>query len=346
MKLLLLYTELAGYTVSCIKEFLKHDNNNIVTIIRYPINNEAPFNFSENDSRISLIKVQNVNKSLIIELIKNHDLTLCSGWIDKTYLRAIKESVYCDNVSLMLDNPWKQSFRQILGSFWFKIFYKNNFKYAFVAGNKQSLFAQKLGFLPNRIFKGLYSADNIYFNSVYYEKQKQSINKRFVYCGRYTKDKGINDLCNAFILSLIETNHDWELWCCGTGELYVNRILHPKIRHFGFIQPSDIKDIMLSTDIYVMPSISEPWGVSLHEFTCAGFPVIVSDRVNSQEVFFKEKINGYSFRAGNINDLKNCILRYTTMNDKSIINMGQKSNEFSKNLSVKMWVDTIYKMNI
>jgi glycosyltransferase involved in cell wall biosynthesis len=113
-----------------------------------------------------------------------------------------------------------------------------------VAGKPQKKYALKLGFDESRIIEGVYSADYDYFNKQFedtIDKKKANLPHRFLYVGRYIERKGIKELWNAFIKLKEETGTDWELWCCGTGPLEDQRVEHPQIKHFGFVQPEQME---------------------------------------------------------------------------------------------------------
>ena len=44
-----------------------------------------------------------------------------------------------------------------------------------------------------------------------------------------------------------ENTTDWELWCVGTGPCFKERMIHPKIKHFGFLQQNEVLELMEKT---------------------------------------------------------------------------------------------------
>ena len=83
-KLLILYTELAGYLVSCVN--LMAQKGVEIHIVRYPVNKEAPFQFQfEQNIHLHEIndhrgKLEGLSKSI------QPDAILCSGWVEAEYL--------------------------------------------------------------------------------------------------------------------------------------------------------------------------------------------------------------------------------------------------------------------
>jgi hypothetical protein len=67
MKILILYRELAGYTLECLNKLAA---NHLLLVVHYPINKEAPFNFEFN-SAIQLESKSELTSKKIIEFNPN-----------------------------------------------------------------------------------------------------------------------------------------------------------------------------------------------------------------------------------------------------------------------------------
>jgi glycosyltransferase involved in cell wall biosynthesis len=164
-----------------------------------------------------------------------------------------------------------------------------------------------------------------------------------LYAARYVKQKGIFDLWEAFKLLQNEHPNDWELWCIGTGIEFENRIEHPQIKHFGFVQPADIETIVRDTGVYVLPSIVEPWGVSTQEFAICGYPLILSSEIGASELFLGE--NGKSFPASDVDALKDAMLEFVKMEHTELIKMGEISHQKGMAYTTTDWVNKILGIN-
>lgn len=104
----------------------------------------------------------------------------------------------------------------------------------------------------------------------------------FGFVGRVTRDKGINELLEAF-KRLLNDIEDIRLVLVGsneynesnTNEIYEWALLNNKI---DFIGPSYCVEKYLSAmDCYVLPSYREGFGIGVIEAEAMGLPVIVSD---------------------------------------------------------------------
>ena len=139
-----------------------------------------------------------------------------------------------------------------------------------------------------------------------------------------------------------EEPNEWELWCLGAGNLEPAE--HPKIKHFGFVQPKDLEPILEQCGVFVLPSRFEPWGVVAHEYAAAGFPLLLSDEVGAKEAFLEEGKNGFVFNSSNPKELKNVLKKVINLSSKELILMSEKSHHLAQYNSPEIWTNT--KQNI
>lgn len=340
MKILVLYEELALYLVNGFNVFAQNNECEIL-IISKKVNSIAPFKFGELNHRISIKEREEFSGPELVNLATKFspDMIFLGGWIYKPYLNIVKKL----NVKALIafDNQWNGSLRQIIGSLYFKLTLKRYISKAFVAGKKQSEFARRLGFTSSNITEGLYCCDHDLFSS--YSKFKigstEPFPKRFLFVGRYVKEKGIEELWSAFIDLQKEQPSDWELWCLGKGD--IKPVEHERIKHFGFLQPSEMEKVVKNTGVFVLPSSFEPWGVVVHEYASAGFPLLCSDRVGANDMFLSENINGFTFKAENIDELKKNLNKFTSMSDIELRRMAFESFVLASKLTPYIWAEKL-----
>lgn len=343
-KALFLYTELAGYALACFDALVKRGIE--VHVVHFPVNSEAPFDLHRKEG-VFFYERKRMNRHDIFDLAERISPTIiiCSGWIDKDYVNVCRKFRHSAITVLAMDNKWSGSLKQHIASVAGKFTISRYFHNAWVPGSWQAKYAMRLGFRKECIRTGFYSCDHPYFDHLYSlmraDKEK-NFPHRFIFSGRYYDFKGVQELWEAFTEQKKEYPNDWELWCMGTGT--VIPLQHPSIKHFGFIQPSDLGKYMKDAGVFVMPSRFEPWGVALHEFTAAGFPVICSDQVGAAEAFLQEGKNGLSFPAGDKWSLKNAMRKMMTLSDKELGAMGVVSSELAKKITPSAWAQTVFKM--
>ena len=154
MRFLFLYTEIAEYFLSCCNELAKHGE---VHIVRWPVNKEAPFKFEFNDK----LKIYNKNNYTVTELqqlIKeiNPSLIVCSGWIDKDYLKTTKNYFKTIPTVMSCDTHWNGSLKQKLATIISRFTLLRIFSHAWVPGTPQKKYVSHLGFKSQNILTGFY----------------------------------------------------------------------------------------------------------------------------------------------------------------------------------------------
>ena len=71
----------------------------------------------------------------------------------------------------------------------------------------------------------------------------------------------------------------------------------------GFVNQSELPALYAASDIFVLPSEHEPWGLAVNEAMCAGLPVVVSREVGCALDLVQDGVNGYTPAAGDIEGL-------------------------------------------
>jgi glycosyltransferase involved in cell wall biosynthesis len=341
MKVLFLYTELAGYVRHCF-EMLANAGAD-VSVVAYPVNPEAPFEFNDHSSKVTYLSRKDYDEKALARLVDEiaPDAIFCSGWIDQGYNEVLRHFKNRIKTVLISDNAFAPDPRTRLSVFRARWSYRHLYQEAFVAGPPQQAYAEKMGFPRDRIHQGFYSADVERFASMKNANFNGEFPKRLVFVGRYLPFKGIYDLWEAFS-ELGET--DWVLHCYGSGADWPKRIRHPRIVHHGFVQPQSFHEIIENGGIFVLPSLREPWGVVVHEFAAAGFPLILSDKVNAGSLFLKRGVNGVIFRSGDKSDLLVKMKSIMNLSVNELFAMARESKDLAYTFTPEKWVRTVERI--
>ena len=341
MTYLFLYTELAGYFESCINQLAK--NADSIHIVRFPVNAEAPFkfNFPEN---VTVYERNNYTTDQLIKLAKSlqPDIIFGSGWVDKGYLKVCRHFKGKIPTVMSMDNHWFGSFKQRLMRLIAPVVIHRSYSHVWAPGKPQKEYALKLGFKDEQIQEGFYCADvSLFAPEAKYRTETSKFPHRFIYVGRYIQAKGLDLLFSAFTELSDEYNNDWELWCVGTGDMFDQRVIHPKIKHLGFLQPSELKEQLRHAGVFVLPSRFEPWGVVVHEMAAAGFPMICSSAVGAATQFLESGKNGFLFKNEDKNDLKNKMIKIMETNDITLRQMAHHSQKLGLFYTQEGWVEIL-----
>jgi glycosyltransferase involved in cell wall biosynthesis len=65
-----------------------------------------------------------------------------------------------------------------------------------------------------------------------------------------------------------------------------------KVRFAGSREPRDMPEVYAAADLFVLPSLHEPWGVVVNEAMAAGLPVVLTDRVGAAADLLVDGANG------------------------------------------------------
>lgn len=341
MKILVLYNRLAGYWMTSMRKFIELYGGEFI-VFRNVNSSASPFELQD-EKGIRLYDAKKYDKKELLNFCikENPDIVYVGGWNNEKYLkvagyfRSKLIPVLCG-----IDNPWTNSLKQRMGKPILKNILHRHFSHVWIPGDFQNEFVKKMGYRNGQVIRNLYSADLELFlkeNDKNKSSKSRKFPHRFIYVGRYLTLKGIEDLWEAFIRLQEEDPNDWELWCLGTGDLYEKRPEHPKIRHVGFVQPAELPNYIRETGVLVLPSHYDHWGVAVHEFAAAGYPLICSDNVGAATKFLAEGKNGFLHKAGEVSSLKEAMKKIINIPDDELVRMGEVSTQKAKAISPEVW---------
>ncbi|MCB0790694.1 MAG: glycosyltransferase family 4 protein [Flavobacteriales bacterium] len=353
-RVLVLYTELAPYFLAGVRR-LVHEHGACVHIVHWPVNREAPFALGRTEGITLVERVRHDDRELLRTCVGwSPDIVLCSGWVDKGYLKVCREMHRRGVPTVMCsDTAWRGSWRQWVALFAVQTWLRRTFSHAWVTGGPQARYAHYLGFDRKRIRTGFYAADVDVFAPLAQlldGPKRDHFPHRLLCVARYIPTKGQQLLCDVFA-GLCDAGHarDWDLWLVGTGELH-DQVMgstsgsHPRIRHVGFVQADRMPEVMAQCGVFVLPSTYEPWGVVVQEHAVAGFPLVLSDAVGAAERFLAEPFNGHRFIAGDPTSLAEALSRILNASDDALIAMARHSVELGRAWGPGDWARTVVEL--
>lgn len=344
MRILILYSELAGYTLACLRALME-DGRHEVCLVKWPVNREAPFQF-DFDARIQVYDRDQLGDKAVAKVAVDFqpEIIFISGWMDKGYLKAAlpfrQKGI---PVIAGIDNQWVGSMRQRIATWMSPFLVKKYFSHMWVSGLRQYEYARRLGFDRNHIRLGYYSADVEAFSQAYRtnrETKSRQYPKRLLYVGRLVPFKGIGEVTQAFIR--LAEKYDWSLQIVGAGEINVPS--HPRIQVQGFVQPEALPSLAEGAGAFVLASHVEPWGVALHEFAAAGLPLLASEAVGAADAFVKDGYNGYVHKAQEVSSMAQAMERLFQLDDATLNLWGDRSHQLAQQITPTVWVSTLLSM--
>ena len=148
--------------------------------------------------------------------------------------------------------------------------------------------------------------------------------------GRIVWQKGYDQL-----LSLLE-NYDFgenifHILIAGDGSLrdkFIKRIRENKLEsHITFIgNIKNIPEFLSALDIYIQPSVTEGFPLSVLEAMASGLPIICSDAGGLKEML-QNKETGIIYKTGDINSLYNSLYKIFSMPPEELFQLGLNSRK-------------------
>ncbi len=300
----------------------------------------------KNEKGIEYLALSNYTAADLIGILleKKIDGIYMSGWMDEKYLKVanhFKSNRLC-KVIAGLDNQWTGSLRQrlattLFGRWWLRQYVDE----LLIAGAPQFGFASRLGFTLSTLSWPEYSCDHELFARWHQMEKGNSINKTLYCICRFNSVKGLSQLINAFTAISRKDRKGWNLKIFGNGpEEQKLRALakgDPDISINGFLQPSEIAMHMAGRGVFCMPSLIEPWGVALHEFVSAGFPVIASVRCGAAFHFVRPGFNGFVFDPTKSQEIENVLRKVFSLEENTLATMSANSHYLSYSITPTIW---------
>ena len=128
---------------------------------------------------------------------------------------------------------------------------------------------------------------------------------------------------------MIEDKKGWSITFVGNGPL--ESMLKSR-RDVTVLDFTDQKGLVLLSEkhgVFVLPSLYEPWALVLQEFAAAGLPIICSDACGASDHFVIDGYNGFRFKTGSPEDLRNKLEYMMGLSPKELMIMAQRSKVLS-----------------
>lgn len=217
-----------------------------------------------------------------------------------------------------------------------------------VYGKKSKDYLVKFGMKKNTVLIMGNTTDNSFYHNETIklkEKRDELCNQfgipphNFLYIGRFSQEKNVLYLLAAFN-ELAPEHSDWGLILVGNGPQKNKIVDYIKINDIknvympGFKQKQEIPQYLAASDVLILPSISEPWGLVVNEAMASGLPVLVSKQCGCYPDIVKEEVNGFSFDPFNNKELF-FIMKNITDKKHDLEKMGENSLEIIKDYTPK-----------
>jgi glycosyltransferase involved in cell wall biosynthesis len=169
----------------------------------------------------------------------------------------------------------------------------------------------------------------------------------FLFCGQMIRRKGVDLLLTAFDglvakgiearLLLVGREADLQEFLATVSDAARSRVYYK-----GFQSPEHLPKYFAQSDVFVLPSRHDGWGVVINQALGAGLPIISSDEVGAGLDLVEHGVNGLLFSSGDVKDLQ-CAMETLAIFPDLIAKWGeasrQKSYAMTPQEGAKKWVD-------
>lgn len=192
-------------------------------------------------------------------------------------------------------------------------------------------------FIPNGI-------NNYFLLNRYKHKSPKGNYLNILYIGQITKNKNIQTTilaCNFLI------KKGYEISFTVVGDVLDKEIFY-KLKNYDYIsifpyaRKEKLIDYMRKSDIFIMPSYKETFGLVYIESMSQGLPVIYS-KGQGIDGYFKQGEVGYAVESSSHIDIANKIIQIINNYEQISLNCYNLSLEFSWEHISKQYINNVYK---
>jgi len=237
--------------------------------------------------------------SLFFRLVKkNPEVVIITGYDNYQYWEALlyikifkKKSIFWNGSTLLSSRSENKLVNMV------KSIFINNFDGYYTYGTKATEYLINFGVNNENIVTGRNTVDSDFFKISTQNASQNDEIVRFIYVGQLLERKGLDNTLKAF--NKIK-NSNWELNIVGTGadekklkNMVLELGLSNKVNFLGYKQQEDILEYFSMSDILVMPSYLEVWGLVLNEGLASGLFCLASKYAGSTFDLIEEGKNGF-----------------------------------------------------
>lgn len=325
MKIIVFFVEITEYNIARIHNVYEQLENAefsyvycSASVSGHTTNRELPENSIVLDgdikSKKATIKKLFKEKDYDFAIINGYSDKLCSCTISICRRKSIPYAIETDTQLNIPKNKIKAFFKSV---YLHKIF--SGSSYGFAGGTRQKQLFYYYGMPEENVYVMPMSIDvERYKNIVRELSDKQTLKKVngfsgkkiILYVGRFAEEKNLEFLLNV-IAELKKSHKDFYLLLVGKGEKKetlqkqaVDLEISEIVIFYDYMSANELAAFYKLSDVFVLPSKFEPWGLVVNEALACGLPVVASDKVGSVDDLIIPGENGDVFANGNLEKAK------------------------------------------
>ena len=277
------------------------------------------------------------------KLIKgNFDHILVLGWNNLLYINAIlyalkhkiKLILRVETNLLLKINPIKRLIKTIILK---NLFKKINYFLAIGILNKNFLLNHNVP--RKKIYPGPYFVDNNFFSKKIKKKSK-SKKKIVLFVGKLIQRKNPFEFLN--LAQMFLKNKKIQFIMIGDGILkkeclkFINKRRLNNVSLIGFVNQTQLKNYYQKSDLLIVPSYYETWGLVINEAFASNIPVICSENCGASKDLILNGKTGFTYPTNELKILytkTNKILKNKSLSNKLRTNISRKIKDYDVDIS-------------
>jgi glycosyltransferase involved in cell wall biosynthesis len=270
------------------------------------------------------------------------DVVVVPGWAEPWALATMAFARRKNIPIVMMSESTRIDFRRHTWGEAIKSRVVNSANAYLVGGTKQKDYLVELGATSNSIFTGYDCVDNEYFSKNASKARLHALTLRkslglpprfFLSSFRFVTKKNPFILLTAYTSYMAGNRSPWNLVILGDGPL--RRLMEQKIIALGlsgkvllpgFKQYHELPPYYGLAKAFILPSLSDQWGLVVNEAMASGLPVLVSKNCGCATDLVQEDKNGFIFDPRDENALAG-LLRKLSSPLRNLQKMGQHSRK-------------------
>jgi glycosyltransferase involved in cell wall biosynthesis len=164
-----------------------------------------------------------------------------------------------------------------------------------------------------------------------------------LFVGRLAPEKNVSTLLDAFG-QYLDSGGTWRLVIAGEGPLNGAlcdqadaHIRDGAVVFTGHKNIHELPSLYAFAGCFVLPSLSETWGLVVNEAMASGLPVIVSSRCGCTDDLVEDGSNGFIIDSSSASSIAAGLARMSKLSLEERVRMGERSQTIIADYSPERW---------
>lgn len=341
MRIVFCWSAPSGYMAACWKAMHRRPGADLFVLAHGSASAAGGFSQSVLEGlRYRMLPPEEKDDAGLVERLvaeQRPDVVAFTGWWLRPY-RDLLKSRRLRGVRFVMgvDRPWRHELQYLTRLRYGRLLARLD--HVFVTGERSWQYMRRLGVPAGKISRGMYGVDTQLWATSLAERLRHPWPRRFLFLGRYAREKAIDTLVTANRLYRESVSDPWPLVCCGKGPLAHLLEGQPGIENRGFIQPADLPELAAKCGAFVMPSRFDPWPLALVEAAASGLPIVCTDACGSSVEVVRDAYNGFVVPTDSPEELARAMASVSERGD-GLPEWGARSAALSACYGAEIWSD-------